>query len=945
MGSLEVVSKETFQQQLEGMSSCVGCQKERLKDVTCRKLTRHSRKGNHVKSNSPIVVRLRDTIKVSVKGKIRDAVACSDIESDISSDDESSGTTSAACTSSTSQRSSTSSPPPESPREHVPRKLKGIRTCRMRRSQRNGKNFNAFLSAIEKVHSKERGFHLFNNLSQEYNWHSKEYKNPICGLVPHSNELLLNNAMAAYQSSINSTFLRNVTGVGSTSHCHGRACHHVCPKPKAFQTINKNKIDLICNDLSSDSPSCDSTASVDESEYMSVCSSADSLSESEASSIGDPVPEELSKEELEKLAEFAAGCPLKRYTCPPHQCPECLAAYYAYVQYYAHSADLLKAGTTEKAPSPSAKNPSHPVSRSYIASHNTSGAAEVSASDSKSRQRPDENTASKDKPKHVEVSVAWFFEKPARKTSMVHCDEQQDTVTVDITDSNITFSVCYPSSGTDDGNIGSNGNGQYDYGGMTAWPNCYDFYHNFYTTMLGFVPFLIPAYWVPPLYHNLYPPLVIHPHMSFKDITFNGNTFKDVTFRDATLKPGTFDKNSSAFKDITKCLSSNQGTQTQEDYQPLTANQPPQRPWIPLAHPDTSQPVAIFTVMCYNVLCDKYATRQLYGYCPSWALNWEYRKKIIIEEIRQYSADIISLQEVETEQFYNYFLPELKANGYDGVFAPKSRARTMAETERKHVDGCAIFYQTARFNLVKDYLVEFNQLAISTAEGSHDMINRVMTKDNIGLAALLETKSSVWENGLPSESQIKQPILVATCHVHWDPEFCDVKLIQTMMLMSELKNIIQDTQTSLRPGSSTPDCNTIPLILCGDLNSLPQSGVVDFLNIGKVSAKHEDFKGLGYEDCLRKLSISDNKDMFDFKGIIDYIFYSRDFMRPLGLLGPLDQEWFRENKVFGCPHPQIPSDHLPLLTEFEMAAHVPSSNSSNENNENSHHSNVVSARR
>lgn len=53
---------------------------------------------------------------------------------------------------------------------------------------------------------------------------------------------------------------------------------------------------------------------------------------------------------------------------------------------------------------------------------------------------------------------------------------------------------------------------------------------------------------------------------------------------------------------------------------------------------------AIFTVMCYNVLCDKYATRQLYGYCPSWALNWEYRKKGIMEEITNCDADIISLQ-------------------------------------------------------------------------------------------------------------------------------------------------------------------------------------------------------------------------------------------------------------------------------------------------------------
>lgn len=104
----------------------------------------------------------------------------------------------------------------------------------------------------------------------------------------------------------------------------------------------------------------------------------------------------------------------------------------------------------------------------------------------------------------------------------------------------------------------------------------------------------------------------------------------------------------------------------------------------------------IFTVMCYNVLCDKYATRQMYGYCPSWALDWEYRKKGILDEIRHYAADIISLQEVETDQFYNFFLPELKHDGYDGIFSPKSRAKTMAENDRKYVDGCAIFYRTAK---------------------------------------------------------------------------------------------------------------------------------------------------------------------------------------------------------------------------------------------------------
>ncbi len=53
---------------------------------------------------------------------------------------------------------------------------------------------------------------------------------------------------------------------------------------------------------------------------------------------------------------------------------------------------------------------------------------------------------------------------------------------------------------------------------------------------------------------------------------------------------------------------------------------------------------ANFTVMSYNVLCDKYATRQMYGYCPSWALAWEYRKSALLKEILDSTADIIALQ-------------------------------------------------------------------------------------------------------------------------------------------------------------------------------------------------------------------------------------------------------------------------------------------------------------
>lgn len=237
---------------------------------------------------------------------------------------------------------------------------------------------------------------------------------------------------------------------------------------------------------------------------------------------------------------------------------------------------------------------------------------------------------------------------------------------------------------------------------------------------------------------------------------------------------------------------------------------------------------------------------------------------------------------------------------------------------------------------------------MANAEGSDNMLNRVMPKDNIGLAALLKVKETAWDGLHVDLAQNSfQTLLVCTAHIHWDPEFCDVKLIQTMMLSNELKNILEEASHSLRPGSNNKaDISGIPLLLCGDFNSLPHSGVIEFLSSGRVAMDHPDFKELGYKGSLQKIcSSSEQGDTnstefihsfklasaysedimpytnytFDFKGIIDYIFYSKISMIPLGLLGPISNDWLRENKVAGCPHPHIPSDHFPLLVELELA--------------------------
>ena len=51
---------------------------------------------------------------------------------------------------------------------------------------------------------------------------------------------------------------------------------------------------------------------------------------------------------------------------------------------------------------------------------------------------------------------------------------------------------------------------------------------------------------------------------------------------------------------------------------------------------------------------------------------------------------------------------------------------------------------------------------------------------------------------------------------------------------------------------------------------------------------------------------------YDFRGMIDYIFYPKHLMQPVGLLGPVDEDWLKENKILGCPQPHITSGNCNL---------------------------------
>lgn len=133
------------------------------------------------------------------------------------------------------------------------------------------------------------------------------------------------------------------------------------------------------------------------------------------------------------------------------------------------------------------------------------------------------------------------------------------------------------------------------------------------------------------------------------------------------------------------------------------------------------------TVMCYNVLCDKYATTQMYAYCPSWALAWDYRKKVILGEIRHYTADIITLQVRLYASVYNILTIvshniRQRVRGHKVyVFSPCRGSETDQKCLRRNSDAYRLFAFTitTHFHIIHRFVYTGNSdgQMISPREG------------------------------------------------------------------------------------------------------------------------------------------------------------------------------------------------------------------------------------
>ncbi|ODQ78636.1 hypothetical protein BABINDRAFT_51437 [Babjeviella inositovora NRRL Y-12698] len=332
---------------------------------------------------------------------------------------------------------------------------------------------------------------------------------------------------------------------------------------------------------------------------------------------------------------------------------------------------------------------------------------------------------------------------------------------------------------------------------------------------------------------------------------------------------------------------------------------------------DSDKKLASFTLMSYNTLCHHYATPKMYKYTPLWALEWNYRREQLRQQILGFDSDVLCLYEVETKMFEDFWSPLFAEHGYRGVFYCKTRAKTMSEKDSKKVDGCATFYKWKKFDLLEKKNIEYTGAVLGQDKykKTDDVFNRFMNKDNIALVTLLR------------HIDTGNKIVVACTHLHWDPKFNDVKTVQVAVLLEELTGLVKKYNHVHGPNDSVKN---YPLIICGDFNSDVDSAVYELFSQGSVS-KHLDTDGRDYgkftdEGFHHQFSLRSAYDSIgelpftnltpSFTDVIDYIWYSTTTLSVKGLLGKIDPAYLKN--IIGFPNAHFPSDHIPLISQFSF---------------------------
>ena len=290
------------------------------------------------------------------------------------------------------------------------------------------------------------------------------------------------------------------------------------------------------------------------------------------------------------------------------------------------------------------------------------------------------------------------------------------------------------------------------------------------------------------------------------------------------------------------------------------------------------------------------------------------------------APDIVCLQEVQADHYESHLYNAMHDAGYEGVYKQKTR-QAMGLTGK--VDGCALFWRRTKFHLSESYSIEFNELAqrqVTQGMGLHarseegaNLLNK-LSKDNVAQLVVLELAQATRNDRLNNQ------VCIANTHLYSNKDCPDVKLWQTLHLLQELETFVMARGTNL------------PLMICGDFNSTPDSAVYDLLSRQAVHPGHPDVNipeengpnvlpdamnithshmlGSVYNAVLGEEPRYTNYTS-QFRGVLDYMWYSTQNLRPLSAATVPDEGVILRHGE-ALPNTQYSSDHIMQISDMQI---------------------------
>ncbi|KAG1650114.1 2',5'-phosphodiesterase 12 [Nymphon striatum] len=317
-----------------------------------------------------------------------------------------------------------------------------------------------------------------------------------------------------------------------------------------------------------------------------------------------------------------------------------------------------------------------------------------------------------------------------------------------------------------------------------------------------------------------------------------------------------------------------------------------------------------FRVLSYNILANCYADSDysrghLFSHCPPYALSWDYRKQLLLDEIPVTFYACKKWMKRHFSMILNIFF---KSQHLIGCFDLKGG--------EMH-EGLACFYNQHKFKLLNKFVINLGEEAQKN-ENMSDICNKI--KENEKLSERFFKRKTILQVLELEVLDDNRRLLVANTHLYFHPDADHIRLLQGSIIIKYIEELL-----ALKKLENTDFQYSV--VICGDFNSCPEFGVYQLMMSQHIPENSADWKSCQGEE-VKNLSVSHALDLESaygcpsytnytllFNGCLDYIFFDQSNLKLLkNVVLPTHDEVTLYKAI---PNIVFPSDHLCLISDLQ----------------------------